>query len=57
MTQKEAFKEIKKCKESPYYFATKYLTVEDKITGRSHPFTTFLTEDEFNYFIETWNKK
>jgi len=34
--------EIEKCKKSPYYYATKYLTVNGK------PFTTRLTEEEFN---------
>lgn len=34
--------EIKKCKESPYYFATKYLLINGK------PFTTRLNEVEFN---------
>lgn len=34
--------EIKKCKESPYYYATKYLSVNGK------PFKTRLTEEEFN---------
>lgn len=34
--------EFNKCTENPYYFATKYLT----INGRK--FTTMLTESEFN---------
>lgn len=34
--------EFQKCKESPYYFATKYL----KISGQ--PFKTILSEEEFN---------
>jgi hypothetical protein len=39
--------EIIKCKESPYYYATTYLTINGK------PFTTLLNEQEFNkYFNE-----
>ena len=34
--------ELEKCKASPYYYATKYLTVDDK------PFTTNYSEGEFN---------
>lgn len=34
--------EMQKCIDSPYYFATKYLTVNNK------PFETGLTEEEFN---------
>jgi hypothetical protein len=34
--------EVKKCIESPYYYAMKYLTVNGQ------PFTTPLTEEEFN---------
>jgi len=34
--------EIRKCLESPYYFATKYWKVNGK------PFTTNLSEEEFN---------
>lgn len=37
--------EYDKCKDSPYYFATKYLVVNGK------PFTTRYTEDEFNKII------
>lgn len=35
-------KEFEKCKTNPYYFATTYLTINGK------PFTTILTEEEFN---------
>ncbi len=38
--------EINKCKNSPYYYATKYLTVNGK------PFTTMLNETEFNTFFK-----
>ena len=34
--------EFKKCKESPYYFATNYIKVNGK------PFTTNLSEEVFN---------
>lgn len=50
MTQEEAIIEIKKCKDSPYYFATKYLTIKNK-EGESIPYTTAWTEDEFNSII------
>ena len=36
----ETFQEIKKCKESPYYFATNYLVID----GRK--FKTILTEKQ-----------
>lgn len=35
-------KEFKKCKESPWYFATTYYTINNQL------FTTRLSEDEFN---------
>lgn len=34
--------EFNKCKTNPYYFATKYLTINSK------PFTTTLSEEDFN---------
>jgi predicted amidophosphoribosyltransferase len=34
--------EFEKCKANPYYFATKYFTLN------SNKFTTMLTEEEFN---------
>lgn len=40
--QDEELEELEKCKNSPYYYATKYLLINDK------PFTTMLTEEEFN---------
>lgn len=43
--------EIAKCRASPYYFATTYLQVIDS-RGNKHPFTTLLTEDEFNKEIK-----
>ncbi len=42
----ETFQEIKKCKESPYYFATNYLIVD----GRK--FITTLSEKQFNELCE-----
>ena len=39
--------ELQKCKESPYYFATNYLKIYDK-TADEHPYTTNLSEEEFN---------
>jgi hypothetical protein len=47
MTPQEIQEEILKCKQSPYYFATKYLTVKNH-RGKSVPFTTLLSEEEFN---------
>lgn len=38
----EQFSELRKCKDSPYYFATRYVTVDGK------PFRTSLTEQQFN---------
>jgi len=45
--------EYDRCKKSPYYFATKYLTINNK------PFVTNYTEDEFNemFFIMEGTKK
>jgi hypothetical protein len=47
MTQQEIQEEILKCKQSPYYFATKYLIVKNH-RGESVPFATPLTEKQFN---------
>lgn len=44
--------EIQKCKNNPYYFATKYIRVSISNTV-SFPFTTHLTEEEFNK--QYWN--
>lgn len=46
MIEEEIQEEIRKCKESPYYFAAKYLT----LNGRS--FTTMLTEKQFNKYYK-----
>ena len=42
--------ESKKCIESPYYFATKYLKVKNHL-GELVSFTTTLTEKEFNNLV------
>ena len=47
MTQEEIQEEIIKCKENPYYFATKYLIVTNHL-GESVKFSTPLSEEEFN---------
>jgi len=47
MTQQEIQEEILKCQESPYYFATKYLTVKNH-KGEIIPFKTHLSEKQFN---------
>jgi hypothetical protein len=50
MTEKETqlniAKELEKCKNSPYYFATTYLTVKTPMGVK--PYQTVLTEEEFN---------
>ena len=38
--------ELEKCETNPYYFATKYLTINGE------PFTTVYTEQEFNYYFK-----
>ena len=43
-------KELQKCKEDPYYFATNYLKIYDS-DGNSHSYTTHLTKEEFNKLI------
>ena len=53
MTQEEILKEIKKCKESPYYFATKYLVVKNH-NNQSIPFITHLSEEEFNKIFKEY---
>jgi hypothetical protein len=47
LTQEQIEIEIIKCKKSPYYFATKYLTVKNH-KGEYIKFQTPLTEKEFN---------
>ena len=43
-------KELQKCKDNPYYFATTYLKIYDS-DGNIHPYTTCLTEEKFNKLI------
>ena len=43
-------KEIEKCKESPYYFFTTYLRIDNRKVE------TFLTEQEFNEIINSYVK-
>jgi hypothetical protein len=50
MNQNEILEEIKKCKESPYYFATNYLTVKNH-AGKIVPFTTPVVEKMFNEMV------
>jgi len=55
ITDEKIQSELEKCKNSPYYFATNYMTCNGK------PFTTHLTEEEFNnvfhyYFNKRRNK-
>jgi len=40
-------KEFEICRKSPFHFATKYLVILDE-NGIKHPFTTRLTERNFN---------
>lgn len=42
----EEYTEFQLCKSNPYYYATKYLTINDK------PFTTLLKEKEFNEAVK-----
>lgn len=42
--------EIEKCKNDPYYFFTKYVTVDGK------PATTFLPRDVFNDFFNNYSR-
>jgi hypothetical protein len=49
--EEEIEKEIRKCTENPYYFATNYITVKNNL-GETKPFTTNLSEKMFNEFIK-----
>jgi hypothetical protein len=55
MTPQEHREEIKKCSQSPYYFATKYLKC--KTHDGEIPFITALSEKEFNKYIFKFNNK
>lgn len=57
MTQREIQKEILKCLQSPYYFATKYLQIKNH-KAEVINFQTPLSEKEFNkYFKDLENEK
>jgi len=43
--------ELQKCINSPYYFATKYLTIKNS-KGKVSKYTTTLTEEEFNQYFK-----
>ncbi len=45
---KKDLEEYQKCIDSPYYFATKYLTIKSKISDDVIPFKTKLSEQDFN---------
>jgi len=49
MTEEQK-EEYNKCRNSPYYFMTKYMTVNGK------PFTTELTEEEFNKKVKIYKE-
>lgn len=57
--EEEILQEIQKCKDSPYYFAIKYCIIK---TGQYNmmgeevvkPFTTHLTEEEFNKLVNNF---
>ena len=55
MTQDEIVEECKKCKESPYYFATKYLQVKNNL-GVNVKFSTVLSEIAFNKMFDKYEK-
>lgn len=42
--------EIEKCNNDPYYFFTKYVTVDGK------PATTFLSKEVFNDFFNNYSR-
>lgn len=48
--------EIDKCKNSPYYFVTKYLKIKND-DGEMIPFKTFLNEKDFNNIIKSNESK
>jgi hypothetical protein len=53
MTQQEIQDEILKCKESSYYFATKYLKVKNHKNELIN-FSTILSEKEFNKMVKNF---
>ena len=55
---KEAMVELKKCRNNPYYFATKFMQVKTK--EGNIPFKTSMKEQEFNelykHYSNQWRK-
>ena len=56
MTPEEILSEMQKCINSPYYFATKYLTVRNR-NNEIVPFTAPLSEEEFNRIFNNYSNK
>lgn len=56
MNQEEIKQEILKCKNNPYYFATKYLTVKNHF-GQTVPFQTSLSEEDFNEMFKQFKNE
>jgi hypothetical protein len=52
MTTSTLLTEWDKCQASPYYFATTYCKLYDKESDE-HPYTTLLSEEEFNNYVWT----
>jgi hypothetical protein len=52
MTQEEILEEYLKCKESPYYFASKYIKVAP-YSGDKYD-VTLLTEEEYNAIFKDY---
>lgn len=55
LSPEQVAKELQKCIKSPYYFATTYCVV---IAGhmKIYPFTTHLTEKEFNDEVNSYKE-
>lgn len=56
MKIEEISDEIEKCKNSPYYFATTYLTIKSN-NGVIRPYFTSLSEEDFNKEINRFKNK
>lgn len=56
MTQEEIIEEIVKCRESPYYFVTKYIKVKNH-HGEFVSLTIPLTEKEFNKMFKDYEAR
>jgi hypothetical protein len=55
-TPEEIAEELKKCRDNPFYFATVYVQIKNS-EGKMMPFTTNLTEKQFNEIIENLKKE